>query len=330
MVRRSKLKNVGNEDEARVSAETEANAEETMAETPDAGETEQASEQSSPAGEEVTQESEADQADLENAGVNVDEASDERRLRRERNTLLRDVAKIGEAYGAGLTSMISLAERVTEAAMHKAIGPKDAEDIYNRFREKADAKATMDDAGLVPDAATMEKAPKADPEKSRAQQLSKLRTFIKLGNTFDEDAADIVRRARNIHLELIAGDRSTVKVGSTYTILVGVASEQMSKARAGQPMTNDDLYAWMSVEAREPQLKDGAGKILDALVSALAARKGGADRAPVTSESLDAAIDCLRAALGEVAPERLQAYDDKVAATEKAKADKAEAKKKAA
>jgi molybdenum-dependent DNA-binding transcriptional regulator ModE len=283
-----------------------------------------------------------DEADLEAAGVNTAEADEDKRLRRERAALLKEVGKIGEILGASRPAMITLAERVTEAAANKAIGKDDADDIYDKFRERANAKATIDSGVVVSDAATVEKpAAMGDEGKSRAQQVSKLRTFIKLGLKFGDDAADIIRRARDIHLQLIdGGERKGVRPGSTYTVLVAVAGEQMKDHRAGQVMDNTAIHEFMSVPVVERAPADGAKKVMDALVAAEAAQRGSETRAPVESVHLDDAINSLRAALTDLNPDMLNEYDSESAEklqkiaerADKAaeKAAKKEAKKEAA
>jgi hypothetical protein len=242
---------------------------------------------------------------------NISEKDRIRQLTRERNALLKSVSKIGVEYGAGKTSMISLAETVTEAAMHGAIGPTDAEEIYDKFRESADKRATLDDAGVVPDAALSEKPSDVDPVKSKKQQLTKLRRFIILGNTFEDDAATVVRTARNVHLRMLDGDRAALKKGSTYSILVDIAREQLTDARKGVPMTEGDIETFLTVDVAEKAPPDGIKKIEDALNSARAAQRGGKERAAIANDDLDRAIDHLRAALGALSPERLIALDAK-------------------
>jgi hypothetical protein len=261
----------------------------------------------------VTQQSDATQEEPEEELSNVSASEQEKTLVREKRALLKDVGLIGAAYGAGKTSMISLAERVTEAAMSGSINPKDAEDIYNRFKEKADAKATLDDlTSPVPDAATADKPSQVDDDKSKKQQLSKLRSFIKLGNEYEDDGLDIVRRARNIHLRMLEGDRKAVMQGSTYTILVSVASHQVKDGK-GVPMTDDEIEDFLGVEQHDKAPPDGMAKLEAALANAKAAQKGGKERAPIESEHLDRAIQALREAIAEQpnGEERLKAIDEK-------------------
>jgi hypothetical protein len=244
---------------------------------------------------------------------NVSASEQEKTLVREKRALLSDVGKIGAAYGAGKTSLIALAERVTEAAMSGSITPKDAEDIYNRFKEKADAKATLDDLTTpVSDAATSEKPAQVDETKSKKQQLSKLRSFIKLGNEYEDDGLDIVRRARNIHLRMLEGDRKAVMQGSTYTILVSVASHQVKDGK-GVPMTDDEIEDFLGVDAVDKPAPDGMAKLEAALANAKAAQKGSATRAAIESEHLDRAIQALREAIAEQpnGEAKLKAIDDK-------------------
>jgi len=270
-----------------------------------------------------------------NAGSNEpdDDGSDDRAARKAKNTLLREVGKIGEQYGAGKTSMISLAEAVVEAAQQKTIGPNDADEIYQRFKKGADAKAVLDDAGIVPDEATVEKSAIITEDKSKVQQTSKLRTFIKLGNQYEDDASDLIRRARNAHLEMLKGDRKLIMAGSTYTVLNGVAAQHIGdkgKARNNMIMDDGELREFMSVEPRDNKVKDSAAKLLDALVTAEAARRGSDERAAITSAHLDDAIESMRMAFGDIEHgeglKTLDAYDAKIAKREKDAADKAQAK----
>ena len=185
---------------------------------------------------------------------NVSASEQEKTLVREKRALLKDVGLIGAAYGAGKTSLISLAERVTEAAMSGSINPKDAEDIYNRFKEKADAKATLDDLTTpVPDAATADKPSQVDDVKSKKQQLSKFRSFIKLGNEYEDDGLDIVRRARNIHLRMLEGDRKAVMQGARTRS--SLPSPHQVKDGKGVPMTDDEIEDFLGVDARKPRAR---------------------------------------------------------------------------
>lgn len=348
MVRRAKIANVGEEAEADPAAAVEQAFEPNDGEGgfgPGAEEAATADTQGEP---EVTQESNEpgtegenggenggdsaqDQADQEAAGVNATQKDDEAARKRGYRALLKDVGVTGADYGAGKTSMIRLAEVVTEGAMHDIISPEHADEIYDKFRAAADAKGTIEDAGLVPDEATMERAPANDKgdDKSRAQQLSKLRAFIKLGNKFTDDASDIVRRARNIHLGLLQGDRKTLKPGSTYTWLCNTATAQLKHAtttKTTHVFSDDEITALMTQEVEEPKTKEGADKLLDAIIAAKAAQNGSADRAPVPSDELAAAIDYLQQALAAVDPNKLKEYEDRLADAEAKKAE-AEAKR---
>lgn len=264
------------------------------------------------------------EADMEAAGVNVSEQDEEKARKRQYRLLIKDVGAIGTAYGAGKTSMISLAERVTEAAMKKAVYPDDAEALYDKFKESADAKATMDDAGIVPDAATAEKPDSKSEEQSRASQLSKLKSFIKLGNKFNDDAGDLIRRARNIHLDLLKGDRKGVKKGSTYSILTAIAgANEKRNVKTQNVMTDSEIHEYLAVPVKDDTPADGPKKLLDALLAARAARNGSRDgsRAPIENAHLDTAINELQAALGEVAPDVLANHEAEEAAKQ-AKRDK--------
>jgi hypothetical protein len=271
------------------------------------------------------------------------------------NALKRKVTALGAEFGSSKTSMINLAETVTEAAQDGFINDQQAGEIYDKFREGVTAKSTYEDAGVVPDEAAMDRVPTETGEKSRDQQLSKLRRFIHLGNKYETDALDLVRRARNMHIDLLRqalGSPETkrgVKPGSTYNILVDVARAQLQKQKeavdAGRKsgvkhtglapvLTDEEIAACMTQEVKEAAPKTGEDKLLDAYITAKAAYKGGKERNPVPSTELQNAIDWLRQALAVTAPGLLKEHEDKLAQAEKdaaqAAADKAERERVAA
>ena len=133
------------------------------------------------------------------------------------NALKRTVMGLGAQHGAGKTSMIALAEAVTEAAQDNVITPENVPEIYDKFREGVTAKSSYEDAGVVPDEAAMDRIGNVDQDKSREQQLSKLRQFVHLGNKYDSDALDLIRRARNMHIDLLrqAPDRRKSSAASS-------------------------------------------------------------------------------------------------------------------
>lgn len=277
--------------------------------------------------EEPTAEEQAQtEADLEAAGVNISEAQEEKVRRREYKALIKDVKEYGANKGVGATSMINLAERVTEAAMKHAIYPDDGNAIYDAFAEARDKKGQLDDVGAVPDEANMEKAPNQSTEDSYNSQLSKIKSFIKLGNKHDKSAGDLVRRVRNIHIGLLKGDRETLKKGSTYTIMTSLASANEKRTTAQGVMTDQEIRDYLYVAPKPETAKDGIGKMEDALASCKAARKGGKDRDPIDNVHLDNAISELRQAIGECDPARLAEIDKKEAEAEAERIQKEEEK----
>lgn len=313
MVNKAKLQNVGEDNDDNVVIEDEANSESETVET-------------SPSADEAAQ----TEADLEAAGVNIDEAQEEKVRAREKRALMSAVKQYGGLYGGGKTAMINLAERVTEAAMKKAIDGSNTKEIYDAYKEAADKKGQLDDAGIIPDTATMEKAPVQTNEDSYKSQLSKLGHFITLGNKFDEDAGDFVRRVRNIHIKLLEGDRSTLKVGSTYSIMSQLASVNHKRNVTQGVMTDDEIHDWLYVPKVENAPVTGPKKILDALIAAESAKKGsnsGAHpREGIDNVHLDAAILELQQALGEVGKELLDAHVAEQAKAEAEAQAKADAK----
>jgi hypothetical protein len=262
---------------------------------------------------------EASQEDDDQRNVNLKE--EEKQKRKNRRDFFKDVAELGQQNGAAATSTISLAETVTDAAANKTIGLDDAEEIYEKFRAARDNRATLEDGVEVPDEAMSEAkhgaaaSGKQTPEqRSRTTQIGKLKAFIRLGNQMEEDAGEIVRRARNVHLDMLATQRETTVAGSTYTIMCRVAVEQLRDKRAGKPMSDADMYAFLTADApRETGPADGIKKLIDALNSATAAKRGGKEREPIDSEDLVQAIEHLRNALHTLAPERAAELDAKLA-----------------
>ena len=166
-------------------------------------------------------------AQASNGNGGVDHQDNKQQMvspRMQLNALKRTVMGLGAQHGAGKTSMIALAEAVTEAAQDN-IRRLIVAEIYDKFREGVTAKSSYEDAGVVPDEAAMDRIGNVDQDKSREQQLSKLRQFIHLGNKYDSDALDLIRKARNMHIDLLrqalgsAEAKKGVKPGSTYSIL---------------------------------------------------------------------------------------------------------------
>ena len=314
-----KLDNVGEApaEDTEVTFEDFSNPEDAEVGTPVAKEYGDAAEDASP-----TQESVAEPSDeeLEAGGVNINEKDAQKKKRAEHKALMGDLKKLGEAHGAGKTSMIGLAERVTQAAMKDAIAPDDAGMIYDKFREAANNRGQLEDAGIIPDAAVMERAPIQTNDESRQAQVSKLRNFIELGVRFDETAYDLVRRARNIHIGLLAGDRLTLQKGSTYTILTGVASANAKRKVSQGVMTDAEIHQHLFRPAPADKPKDGVAKLEDALLAVQAAKKGSrsADnpRPAIDNPRLDTIIGELRQAIGEEDPARLQKILDEEAKAE--------------
>ncbi len=298
------------------------------------------------------QESEQDAADREAAGIpdkptraaaNGSNAPKDASPRMQLNALKRTVMGLGAQHGAGKTSMIALAEVVTEAAQDNILTPDLVGDVYDKFREGVTAKSTYEDAGVVPDEAAMDRIGNVDQDKSREQQLSKLRQFIHLGNKYDSDALDLIRKARNMHIDLLrqalgsAETKKGVKPGSTYSILVDVARAQLKKQKdaleAGRKsgvkhtglapvLTDDELSALMTQPVKDNQPMTGEEKLLAAYLTALAAEKGGKERNPVPSDELANAIQWLKAALAVTAPDLLKDHEDSITQAEQDKAEK--------
>lgn len=242
------------------------------------------------------------------------------------NKLKGDVFKLGALHGGAKTSMIALAEVVTEAAMDGAITVDQVPDIYDSFKRGATKASVYEDAGEVSDEAAMGMA----PAKSIEQQLSKLRQFVILGGKYESDALDLIRKARNMHIELLRaanGDaevKKGIKPGSTYSVLVDVARLQLKKQKdaveAGKksgvkhtglaPLATDvELRDLMTQEVREAVEKTGEDYLLDTLNKAKATYRGSKTRNAITSDELANAIEWLRQALAKADPDMLAKHD---------------------
>jgi len=183
MVKRNKLVNTGNENEDNpegneVGGYGPGVAEQIAAGTNDAGEGD----------------TEMDVADQEAAGVapvptrpTAHAAAQNGNAQRsaspkaQYNALKTKVRSLGQLHGGGKTSMIALAEAVTEAAQDGAITDKHVPEIYDQFKAGVTKGSNYEDAGEVTDEAAMGQA----PAKSIEQQLSKLRQFVILGGKYE-------------------------------------------------------------------------------------------------------------------------------------------------
>ena len=345
MVKRPKLENVGDETEVDPAAELETSF------VPGEG-------AANPEGNaETTGETEQDIADQEAAGVVADKPTRPAAIphapanggnnprtvspKTQFNNLKSKVLGLGKIHGGSKTSMIALAEAVVEAAQDGAITPEQTSEVYDKFKEGVSKASSYEDAGEVPDAAAMGAA----PAKSLEQQLSKLRQFVYLGNKYESDALDLIRKARNMHIELLrtanenAEAKKGIKPGSTYAILVDVARLQLKRQKeaveAGKKpgatkhtglapvLSDDDLRSVMTQEVIEPVDKTGEDYLLDTLNKAKATYRGSDKRNAITSDELNNAIEWLRQALAKAAPDLLAKADADEQAAAQAKQDAA-------
>ena len=230
------------------------------------------------------------------------------------------VQKLGELHGGGKTRMIALAEVVTEAAQDGVVTVEQSARNLRPLQGWRDQGVNLRGRGR---SLRRSGAWRGSGEVNRAA-VSKLRQFVILGDKYESDALDLVRKARNMHIELLRaanGDaevKKGIKPGSTYSVLVDVARAQLGKQKktveAGKKagvkstalaplLTNDEMRTIMTQEVNEPVDKTGEDYLLDTLIIAKATVKGSDKRNAITCEELDNAISWLRAALGKVAPD---------------------------
>lgn len=262
---------------------------------------------------EVTPES--NDAEVETNGDNGDENGDTNRdLETERKKLLSEVAQIGGQYGTGKRALVNLAIAVVDAAQAKAINVKKAPKrkdgsqpddhataIYRKFKGGAEKKA----GNVVADAELGAKAGAG----SWNVQVSKLRSLIKLGQNWQDDAANIVADTIEVHSEMLKGE-ADLKITSTYTGLVGIAREHMKRTEGGHRMTKEEIHDFFL--APESKVKTGVDLIEDAIKTLKRAQNGKKAKGDVEAreaiehESIQHAIDHLRNVIADVDPNRWQ------------------------
>ena len=230
-------------------------------------------------------------------------------LARNKAKFLGEVGRIGQQDGLGKKAILNFAATIVEGAMELAIVEKDAERFYKKFRDASDKKATL--------ASGVTSAPPADA-KSIKQQASKMLPLIKLGHAFrDEDAkaTDIVRRATELHLQLMASpeEKKLLKLKSTYPAILSIAVAQLDEKKGfrGVPMTEDQMR---SVMQGDEKVKTGADYVLAAIKAAESAAKGKAvsdsdeGREPIEHDALVDAIQSLHTVLGDIDPDLLNKH----------------------
>lgn len=268
-----------------------------------------------------TPESDDDEEDTDNGSNITDDAIKQAKLK-----YLREVKRIGAVDGRGRKAKLNFMETVVEGAMdHNSIVQSDAKRFHDSFVKASNEKAMFED-GSVPYDADVDAA--KNP-KSLDSQLDKVKALIRLGNAFvDEDrkATDIVRRARKLHIDLLAdaSAKARLKYKSTYEAVVAIARSQFKDEYAGLPLTDEQMHAvW---QGKEKPAKTGLDYLYAALDNIKLARKGKEakddvpGRDPVLHDNLPMAERNIHSVLAELDPDGFDKWMKKVA-----KADEKEA-----
>lgn len=181
----------------------------------------------------------------------------------DRGALLRQIRKFGENEAAGANARPSMAVQVVEAARAGAIVEDDAPHILEQYLKGVAAKRGVSSVSLG----------------SEPQQLSKLKTFIKLGQIATCDGrktvakvADAVRKIRDE-----AGGKGTGK--SPYDCMLSAARMQLSFP---DELLSDEQI--MRCCMPSPKTEKLEADLLDAIAAA-ADRLRTNDATPVSEES---------------------------------------------
>jgi len=269
-----------------------------------------------------------DNAETNSAESASSNAPTEKELKKKLTQLLNKVEAIGEANGASAKSMVDLVENVVDAAQNNGLSEKNTQKVYLSFR-KGQQKG-----GVRKDGVQMVQDNEVDGKvKSLDQQVSKLRKFVQFGAAFREPdalATDLIARAVTRHVALRNNDemKKQLKYTSIYAALHNLVSVHLDtdkefpkgwKDMGGNTriMTDDEIDAVFLQGEKTP--KDGAAFIKAAYEAALKAKTGKEEtekepgREPIDNADLDAALESLRTAWGDVDPDGLKAYDERQA-----------------
>lgn len=231
--------------------------------------------------------------------------------------LLTAVGKLGRDNGQGKKSMVALAERVMEAAIHGIVGSDDAEKIYTKFRkESANASGFLKAAEQGND--------------SMQAQVSKLRRFIEMGKGLPDDAVAIIEMARDMHVQALSNDdKKYLRSKGTYDALVSVARAQLADERKGIPLDEEAVRAILLVDEADKHDTTGLDMLKTALrniENAIAGKKASTtkpERAPIQHDNVTEAALHIRQALYELDPVWAKEQDEAAAAAAKEEEEKA-------
>lgn len=206
-----------------------------------------------------------------------------------------------------------------------AKGPKEHDHARMLYTDFTNASDTASDAIVTEKAA-----------KSLDVQVSKVRAFIRLGNKMEGGALSVFDRALGVHRELVKKG-AELKYPSTYTSLYNVAVKQLKNKDATNPKVlvplpdatiRDLMLAPIKPETEITghDLLVNAIKLVDSAIKGRDGTENRKGRDRVDSPAVAAARDALYFAVQSVAPEKIQAMEDEIAAAAQRKIDAANKK----
>lgn len=190
---------------------------------------------------------------------------------------MKEVAKLGADYGAGVNSLPALAMRVLEA--------------YPQVPELSKTKAST-----ILGAFNVASGKKAGIEhKSAAVQASKFNQFLEIAKRPDISAYDLMGKAISVIQEVAKRDKSPLR-GSTYENMVSVARAQ--KGVQGRELTSAEIEAAIIPDKKE---RDPLEKLGDLFKSLRKAHDWApASSKPGVEDAYHALEDAIKAAGGTV------------------------------
>lgn len=192
-------------------------------------------------------------------------------------TYMKEVTKFGEAYGAGVNSLPSLALKTLQ--------------VMPRVPELQKTKASV-----ILDAFNKASGKKSGIEhKSAAVQASKLNQILEIGKNGQIDAYSMMTRGIGLIKEMAAQDKSPMK-GSTYENMVRIARAQ--KAVPQRELSDDEIRASLIPEKKEKTELEKLGDLFKALRKAHDYAPAAAK--PGVEDAYHAMEDAIKAAGGTI------------------------------
>lgn len=223
-----------------------------------------------------------DEGEPEQEGANVEAV---------RKAFFDEMTKLGRQQGLGVSSLISLAEKMTKAGSLHIIQPKDIKDAYIAFRKASNSAAGKNAEGGMDD-------------HSITSNTGKLKLFYNVGaEHHDAGWDDMLDVAREMHVLALRGGkevRDTLKIMATYEALVMVAREQMRSEGKGeekffihpQLLTKDEISGILMPEGhtREKTVLDLIDDAIKAVERVAKGKEGIRDAIDIEEPATDIAV----------------------------------------